>query len=117
LIGKRDEDRANMCNLQLETLVALCQAGKLLPGRPHVSTLYRWHLRGIRGIRLETILIGGRRYTSQEALERFFAATTAAANGAPTPPRTPKQRQRAIEQAEREIAAGSKTRGQHARLK
>ena len=49
--------------------------------RIHPSTLHRWRLRGVRGIRLETVLIGGTRYTSTEALSRFFAATTAAADG------------------------------------
>lgn len=47
----------------------------------HPSTLHRWRQRGIRGVRLETLLIGGARYTSTEALSRFFAATTAAADG------------------------------------
>ena len=49
--------------------------------RVHPSTLHRWRLRGTRGIRLETLLAGGTRYTSVEALNRFFAATTAAADG------------------------------------
>jgi hypothetical protein len=80
-----------------------------LPGRTarglHVGTIYRWMLRGIRGIRLETVLVGGIRYTSREALERFIAATTAAADGVPAANvRTSKQRQRAIEAAERELA-------------
>jgi len=51
--------------------------------RIHPSTLHRWRLRGVRGVRLGTVLIGGTRYTSTEALSRFFAATTAAADGQP----------------------------------
>lgn len=51
--------------------------------RIHPSTLHRWRLRGVRGVRLDTVLIGGTRYTSTEALSRFFAATTAAADGQP----------------------------------
>ncbi len=87
-----------------ETLLSLSAAAKLLPGRPHPSTLHRWRLRGIRGVKLQTWLIGGRRFTSHEALERFCAATTAAANGEPTPVRTPRQRERSIRQAEEDLA-------------
>lgn len=49
--------------------------------RVHPSTIQRWRLRGARGVKLETLLAGGTRYTSSEALSRFFAATTAAADG------------------------------------
>src|SRR5687768_10678992 len=39
------------------------------PGRPiHRSTLERWRLRGCRGVRLETMLFGGQRVTTVEAL-------------------------------------------------
>ncbi|MFV1981252.1 MAG: hypothetical protein ACC655_08880 [Rhodothermia bacterium] len=44
--------------------------------------------------------IGGRRYTSQEAFRRFVQAT----NGESPAARTPKQRERAIAQAEAELA-------------
>jgi hypothetical protein len=30
--------------------------------------------RGVRGVVLESLVIGGARYTSEEALERFFRA-------------------------------------------
>jgi hypothetical protein len=59
--------------------------------------------RGIRGVRLETVMIGGIRYTSCEALERFVAATTAAANGTTPPVRTSRQRQRDFAAAEKEL--------------
>ncbi len=42
------------------------------------SSLWRWHTRGIAGIKLETICLGGTRYTSAEALQRFFDQVTAA---------------------------------------
>lgn len=70
----------------------------------HVSTLWRWQLRGVRGVRLETILLGGIRHTSHEALERFTAACTAAAEGSQPTVRTTHQRERDIEAAERELA-------------
>lgn len=40
--------------------------------RVNVATLYRWASHGCRGVRLETIQIGGTKCTSQEALQRFF---------------------------------------------
>lgn len=40
-----------------------------------VSTVWRWCTRGIRTVHLESINVGGRRYTSKEAFERFVAAT------------------------------------------
>ncbi|MGD0896640.1 MAG: DUF1580 domain-containing protein [Thermoguttaceae bacterium] len=90
-------------DISAERLFSLADTAKTLPGRPAISTLHRWRLRGVRGVRLETCLIGGRRFTSREALERFISATTAAANGERPPTRTPRQRQRAIDQAERDL--------------
>jgi hypothetical protein len=62
--------------LNSESLLSLSEAAASLPGRPHLSTLHRWRLRGVRGIRLETCLVGGARYTSREALQRFVESTT-----------------------------------------
>jgi hypothetical protein len=50
----------------------IAEIRKLLPGAPHISTIHRWMLRGVRGIKLETVLIGGRRYVSDEALNEFL---------------------------------------------
>jgi hypothetical protein len=90
-------------DISSEALLSLNDAAKSLPGRPHISTLHRWRLRGVRGIRLETALLGGRRFTSVEALERFSAAITAAADGEPPPTRTPRQRERAIAAALKDL--------------
>ena len=40
------------------------------------STLHRWRLRGIRGVKLETILIGGKRFTGESQLLCFFRTST-----------------------------------------
>lgn len=66
-------------DLARESLLTLSAAATMLPGRPHISTMHRWRLRGVRGVRLETILVGGRRYTSWQALERFAASITSTA--------------------------------------
>ncbi|QDV74290.1 DUF1580 domain-containing protein [Botrimarina mediterranea] len=66
--------------------LSLAEAAKTLPGRPHLSTLHRWRLRGIRGVRLKTCLVGGRRYTTPRWLREFIAASTAAGDGLIDPP-------------------------------
>ena len=55
-----------------ETPIPFPEAPKHIPGRPHISTLHRWRLRGVRGRRLETFLTGGRRFTTIEAIARFL---------------------------------------------
>ncbi|MCA9171947.1 MAG: DUF1580 domain-containing protein [Planctomycetales bacterium] len=71
-----------MIDIQNEQLLSLAEASREIPGgRVALSTLHRWRLAGIRGIRLETLKCGHRRITSREALERFFAATTAQSEG------------------------------------
>jgi hypothetical protein len=101
---------ANLGHIDLanETPITLAEAARTLPGGAvHVSTIHRWQLKGCRGVRLETFLRGGIRYTTFPALERFFAATTAAADGEAPPALTSRQREREIQQAEREsIEAG-----------
>jgi hypothetical protein len=75
-----------MIDPQTEQLVTFAEATKLIPGRPHLSQTYRWAERGLGGIKLEWIKAGGKRFTSVEALSRFYAALTKAAGGeAPTP--------------------------------
>lgn len=63
-------------DLSSETVLSLRDATHKLPRRragkkPNVATLYRWGQRGCRGIRLETIRVGGTLCTSVEALQRF----------------------------------------------
>lgn len=62
-----------------DEIFTLTAAAKRLPrlrkGRPvHPSTIWRWALTGIRGIRLETMMIGGVRVTSANALRQFIHA-------------------------------------------
>ncbi len=97
-------------DVQDEQVVSLRAACDLLPRRragkkPAVETLYRWSLRGCRGIKLETVQVGATRCTSVEALQRYFDALTAAADAANTPP-TPapkpsKSRRKEIQAAEK----------------
>lgn len=87
-----------------EHLLSITVAAREVPGRPHVSTIWRWVNRGVRGVKLETIMVGGRRFTSREALERFNQRITAVTAGEPLPVRTTRQRARDIDQARRDLA-------------
>jgi hypothetical protein len=62
-----------MIDLQTEQLLLLANACDVVPGRPHVSTLIRWWRDGVRGVKLETVVVGGRRFTSIEAVHRFIS--------------------------------------------
>lgn len=71
-------------DISLERLLTITAAARAVkPAGVNSATCWRWIQRGVRGVKLETVLIGGRRYTSEEALGRFFARTTAAADGLP----------------------------------
>lgn len=91
-------------NIETERLLTIAEAARSLPGRPHIASVWRWVNRGIQGQRLESIKVGGKRFTSAEAIARFIDRTTAAADGEPVPTRTTRERERAIAAAERELA-------------
>lgn len=80
-----------MIDLREESVIPLGEVpGHIPPGRGgrrvNLSTVNRWALRGVSGIRLETVVCGGRRYTDRAAIARFIAATTAARERRPTSP-------------------------------
>ncbi len=69
-------------DLLTEETLTLKDAAKALPrirpGRKiHVSTLYRWISRGVSGVHLESLKLGGTLLTSREALQRFAVRLTA----------------------------------------
>ena len=89
-----------MIDTEREHVITFAEATKIPQSRPNLSTVWRWHLRGVRGVRLETFMWGGKRFTTVEALRRFQERVTAAADGGTERVETPRQRQRAIERAE-----------------
>ena len=69
-----------------EKLILFSELPKHLPPQPsgkriHLSACYRWKSIGLCGIRLSTVFVAGNRYTSFEALNRFWAEVTAAKDG------------------------------------
>jgi hypothetical protein len=87
-------------DITTEGLITMPQAAAMLPGRPSLCSVWRWRTRGIRGRKLECVVIGGTPYTSIEALARF--AQHQGGNDAPSV-RSPRSRERSIAQAEREL--------------
>lgn len=87
-----------------EEMIPLRDACRLIPGRPHRATVWRWAQRGIvregRVVRLATITCGARRYTTPDAVEAFVAECSA---GAPTP--TVGAKQSRHQQAAADLAA------------
>ncbi|MFN9433711.1 MAG: DUF1580 domain-containing protein [Planctomycetota bacterium] len=91
-----------MIDLSIETVFPVSEAPQHIPGRPSKGSCWRWVLQGVGGIKLESILIGGKRFTSHEAIQRFVDRRTAASNGDVPPARTLRQREVEISRAERE---------------
>lgn len=94
---------------ETETIITLGEACRAFPPNGiSDATMARWIQRGIKVkslgalVKLETLLIGGRRVTSREAIARFIAAQNAAdAPAAPTI--TASQRRRQSEAARNEL--------------
>lgn len=61
------------------------------------ATAWRWALRGVGGVKLESIKIGGTRYTSREACRRFLERL----NGVAPQPSTTAHASRADEASRR----------------
>ena len=88
-----------MIDPSTEFLIHFQQAGRAVPSNPSLCALHRWRLSGVRGVKLETLLIGGKRFTSTEAIARFIAAQNR--DESPTQTLTASQRRTQAETANR----------------
>jgi hypothetical protein len=52
----------------------LTQATKLFPTKPSRATVERFVRTGVRGVKLATVTVGGRRFTTASAIRRFLIA-------------------------------------------
>lgn len=91
-----------------ESIITLGEACRAFPPNGvSDATMARWIQRGVKVkslgafIKLETLLIGGRRTTSREAIARFIAAQNAAE--VPAAAITPTQRRKQSEAARTEL--------------
>ena len=96
-----------MIDISTEELLLIRDVPGFLPPRPngkrvHVSAIYRWLAKGVRGMKLEAIKLGGSTYTSREALQRFAERQSRPAESTALEPACGLARQREIERAERE---------------
>ncbi|MBM3965374.1 MAG: DUF1580 domain-containing protein [Planctomycetes bacterium] len=91
-----------MIDIASETVIPIAEASKHIPGRPSKATVWRWVLNGTRAGKLESFLVGGRRFTTLESIQRFAQQSTSASDGNTPPSLTPRQREREISRAERE---------------
>lgn len=100
-----------MIDITNENLIRICDVPRRLPARPsgrriHVSTVYRWIMRGVRGVCLEVIRVGGTTYTSAEALQRFADHLSAPPAPGPIPVTwMTMARRKQIEEAEKRVDA------------
>lgn len=80
--------------------------GRLTGKRPHVSTIWRWCLKGCKGVKLESICIGGKRFVETAAIDRFIDDSTARGTQSPAQPavRTPRLAPRIVRHNERRRA-------------
>ena len=90
-----------------DDLIPLAQLAKFLPPplkHTHASTGARWALRGVGNprIKLETVKIGGRRFVTRAAVDRFVARLT---GGEAVKAAATAERQRQFEDATRELDA------------
>lgn len=96
-------------DLEQEQAIDFATAAAESPGRPNLSTIWRWAIHGVRGpgsarIRLEWFAQGRRRYTTREALSRFRERCTHAAAGDQDPAQVSSPaRRKQIEAAERKL--------------
>lgn len=70
-------DPTRSAQLNGGTLIALSVLTDQLDQQPHIVS--GWARRGVRGHRLPTIVLAGRRYTTVQACQRFAALVNTAA--------------------------------------
>ena len=80
-------------DFEAETIITLGEACRAFPPNGiSDATMARWIQKGVKGVKLETLLIGGRRVTSREAIARFITAQNP--DQSPAVQFTPAQRRR-----------------------
>ena len=88
----------NLILTNKERLISIAEATKLFPvvdGKTKsVISLYRYAARGIHGNVLESVIDGGRIWTSRPAVKRFLAAIASSRAGLYPPASKPKPKTR-----------------------
>lgn len=87
-----------MLPLDPAKFVPLSDVPAMLPARPngrkvHISAVYRWASKGVKGVRLETVRIAGALFTTREAVEDFINAAAQPVEVRVVPDRLAERRQ------------------------
>jgi hypothetical protein len=92
-----------------ETLIPLTKVPRYIhsPSPPHLSTVMRWVLRGVGNppVKLATVKVGGRRYTTQVAIDAFISATSSQTPASGTSAVRDRAHEAAVRRAEHELDA------------
>ncbi len=88
----------------LRDAMPLSRASDYIPGNPHAATLWRWVSKGVRGVKLAVVRVGGRTMVTPEAIETFLNRLNAVEE-TQAPVITPRQRRQQSETARKELAA------------
>ena len=99
-----------MIDINTEHLIPIRDLPRTLPPRRagrriHISAIYRWLKRGVRGVRLESVTLGGTTYTSKEALQRFAEGLSQTGPPNTETPSTSAIRRKQVEKAAHEVEA------------
>ena len=85
-----------MIPIDTEKPITLAEATSFIPGiggkTVHYQTVHRWAIKGLRGVKLETVVLGGRRCTSVEAIQRFAERITMSRDRQIAPPASTRKR-------------------------
>ena len=56
----------------MDELIPLSEASRIIIGHPAMATLHRWHAVGVKGRKLVTTTVGGKRYTTLRDIANFM---------------------------------------------
>ncbi len=60
-------------NILVEDVIPLSDVAGEIPGyKVHSTTVWRWHRRGVRGVKLEVVIVGNSICPSRQAVIRFL---------------------------------------------
>jgi hypothetical protein len=65
-------------DFDLEDLVSLKEARSIFPDRPSLSILYRWCKIGVAGVKLRTVRVGRKLFTTRDWVRDFIVARSEA---------------------------------------
>lgn len=87
----------------LKEAMPLSRVSDYIPGNPHVATIWRWVAKGVKGIKLSVVRVGGRTMVTPDAIETFLTRLNAV-DEAQSPAITQSQRRKQAETANKVLA-------------